>query len=257
MEENKNLENIVNEETETGEEVTEAVAENTAEAQETEETVTEAEVYAAEPEQIKKGSKIGAVIAVALAVIVVAAAVITSNMEFNKYNKMGYANLSGMTIGDLVESQGADLAEFLEQYGLPADMPADTYLEAADALIPLQKIAELSGMDDFDEFKQAAGLPEDVTGETTFGEFQGNMTLREYVGEDNFDSFKAQYSLGDEITLDSKWKDVRVQVETVTMEQKKEQEKADKEAEKADKKDGKAEADSESEADADTEETAE
>lgn len=248
MDENKNLENL--EENEALEEVSEKaeaieeIAEEAAEAIEenveavideaaevVEEAVETLEAADAEPVEIKKGSKVGAIVAVVLAIVVVAAAVITSNMEFNKYNKLGYVDISGRTVQDLLDAQGMELEEFLTMYELPADMPADTTEAAAYYCIPVKKIAEMYGMD-FATMKETLKIPETVTENTPWGEAEGEIALADYVGAENIESFKSQYGLGDEITAETKWKEIRNTVDNVQKEQREAQEKAAEEAAK-------------------------
>lgn len=262
MDENKNYnetEEITEEAAEVVEEVVEEAAtavEETAEAVEevAEEAVEAAEIVPEEPEAVKKGSKVGAIIAVVVAIVVIAAAIITSNMEFNKYNKMGYVDISGQTIQDLADAQGITVEEFLEMYSLPADMPADTTEAAAYYNIPVGRISEMYGMD-FETLKTTLNLGAEVTAETPWGIAEGEIILSDYVGADNVDSFKAQYGLGDEVTGDTKWKEIRTAVDTIQKEQREAQEaaaKAETEADVAAETD--VEADTAAEGEAETEE---
>lgn len=246
MDENKNFDNL-EETTEEAVETNEEIVEEAIEEVETEQTAAEVEPQAdaieiAEPEEIKKGSKIGVVIAVAAAVIVIAAAIITSMMETNKYNKLGYIDISGKTVQDIIDAQGMELSEFLEMYSLPADMPADTTESAAYYTIPTKKIAEMYGMD-FDTLKTSLNIPDTVTEDTTWGEAEGEIALADYVGEDNLASFKEQYGLGDEVTGETKWKEIRTIVDTKQKEAREAQEAAEAAAAEADTEDGADEAD--------------
>ncbi len=243
MDENKNLENLEeNEAVEAVEEIVEETAEAVEEVAEEATQDVEAVIDAAaeaveeaveklEPVEIKKGSKIGAIVAVVLAIVVVAAAVITSNMEFNKYNKLGYVDISGRTVQDLLDAQGMELEEFLTAYGLPADMPADTTEAAAYYCIPAKKVAEMYGMD-FATMKETLKIPETVTEDTPWGEAEGEIALSDYVGAENVDAFKSQYGLGDEVTAETKWKEIRNTVDIAQKEQREAQEKAAEEAAK-------------------------
>ena len=225
MDENKNYENTEENTEEITEEVTEEiteeiteeaveeVAEDTAEITEepTAEEVTVEPMCEQEPEEIKKGSKIGVILAVCVAVIVIAAAVVTQGDKYygmftsNKYNR-GFINVSGMTIKDLLN--GSDKAEFLKEYGMPEDMPENTYIEAVQYRMPLSKMAEMYGMD-VEQLKTELNLDPSVTGETQIGEIEDNMTLEDRVGAEQFEQFKTYYDLGDEVTLQTKWKDVK------------------------------------------------
>ena len=249
MEENKNLENEIMEETaeEVTEEVTE-VAEETAEvieeaidevAEVVEEEVDET-VETVEPveEMPKKGSKTGAIIVVLVAAIIIVLAVVTSTMDFNKYNKLGYVDISGKTVQDIADAEGITLAEFLEQYKLPSDMPGNTTEAAAYYSIPTGVIAEMNGLT-FDTLKTMFKIPDTVTEETLWGEAEGSIRLADYIGgEEKLDAFKQKYGFGDEVTADTPWGELRNTVDLVTKAEREAQEAAQQaaqeEAEKAD-----------------------
>ncbi len=235
MEENKNLENeIVEETTEevAAEEVTEEIVEEVAEEVAVEEAIEEATEAVAEaveeleateeiPEEAKKGSKKGAIIAIVVALVIIVAAVVTSTMDFNKYNKLGYVDISGKTIQDIADAQGITLAEFLEAYQLPADMPGDTTEANAYYSIPTGVVAQMNGLD-FATLKAMLKLPEGVTEETPWGEAEGGILLADYIGgADKVDAFKAQYGFGDEVTAETPWGEIRNAVDTITLEQRK------------------------------------
>lgn len=239
MDENKNLENEIVEETteeivaeEAIEEAVEEIAEETVEevAEVTEETeAVEEETTEEATEEIveeKKGSKKGAIIGVIVAVVIIALAVATSMMDFNKYNKMGYVDISGKTIQDIADAQGITLAEFLEAYKLPADMPGDTIEAAAYYMIPAGVVAEMNGLD-FATLKAMLKLPEDATEETPWGDAEGGILLADYIGgADKVDAFKEQYGFGDEVTAETPWRELRNTVDTMTLEQRKAEEAA-------------------------------
>lgn len=239
MDENKNLENIeeVTEDVvETAEEVVEEVTDATIEVAEeiteaVEEVAENLEEVAQEPVVEVKKSKSGVVMAIILVVAIVAAACVWFFMPKNPYNKLGYVDISGKTVQDLADQMGVSLADFLAQYELPADMPADTTESAAYYSIPVKIMAQMFGMD-FATMKETLHFPETVTEETTWGEAEGLVLLKDYVGEENLDAFKEQYGFGDEVTLETQWKDVRTAVDTAQKEARIEQEKAAAEAEK-------------------------
>ncbi|MBQ7986684.1 MAG: hypothetical protein IJ304_05425 [Clostridia bacterium] len=233
MEENKNLENEIAEEVvetveevvETAEEVVEEVVEETEEI--TEEAVEAIEEVAEEAtEEIKKGSKKGAIIAVIVAVVIIIAAVATSMMEFNPYNKLGYVDISGKTIQDIADEQGVTLAEFLAAYQLPADMPGDTTEANAYYSIPTGIVAEMNGLD-FATLQTMLKLPEGTTAETPWGEAEGGILLADYIGgADKVDAFKEQYGFGDEVTAETPWGEIRNAVDTIELEKRQAEEAA-------------------------------
>lgn len=248
-------ENVVGETEELfGNEAIEETAEEAVAEEETEEIVVPAK---------KKGGA-GKAIAIAVVAVLVIAAVVFGVVKYinrNPYNEMGYINVSGRTLEDVYSQAGyEDLEEFLADYGLPADMPANTEEAAAYYNIPAGKIAAMYGMD-IDMLKQLLGLGDDVTEDTPWGEAEGKATLAKYVGEDNLDSFKAEYGLGDEVTADTLWSEVRNTVDKKTLKDQKEAEKAVKEEKKNDTADDDADSDvsdeSGADADADTDADAE
>lgn len=175
------------------------------------------------------GKKIAAIAAAAVIVAaVVVLAVVKGPSLFNKYNRMGYVDTSGRTIGEVADAAGMDLADFLEQYELPKNMPANTSESAAYYMIPTKVIAEMYSMD-FETLKSEFGFPEEVSEDTPWGEAEGQIPLGKYVGEENLEMFKTEYELGDDVTAETLWKDVRNIVDTKAKE---EREAAEKEAEK-------------------------
>ena len=105
-----------------------------------------------------KKSKIKTICAVAGAVVVVAAIVLVGVFKgpewFNKYNRMGYVDTSGRTIGEVADAAGMDLKDFLAEYQLPEDMPANTTESAAFYTIPVSVMGQMYGWD-FVEMKNA------------------------------------------------------------------------------------------------------
>lgn len=220
----------------TDEEAAEA-AEETIEAAEAVENETEivfdAEAAVAEANTDKKQLPATKIVIGAIAVLVVAAiivlAVIFMPRIFNKYNRAGYVDVSGRTIAEVAESAGLSLEDFLDSYGLPSDMPANTSESAAYYNIPMSRMAAMYGMD-FDTLKSTLELPDTITEDTTWGEAEGEARLSVYVGEDNLESFKEQYNLGDEITGDTQWKEIRNIVDEFNRQQRIDAEKAEQEA---------------------------
>ena len=206
------------------EEVAEAVEETNAEG---EETVLE---EAAKPAVNNKLIGIIAAVVVVLAVALVL--VFFGKNIFNKYNRMGYIDTTGRTIGEVADMNGYELADFLAEFELPADMQENTYESVAYYMIPARKVAQMYGMD-FAGLKEMLGWDDTITEDTPWGEAEGETTIGAYVGEDNVESFKEQYGLGEEITAETKWKEIRNIVDQQAKDQRIAEEEAMKEAEKA------------------------
>ncbi len=172
--------------------------------------------FAASPVNIdvpKKSNK-SAIIVVAVVAVLVVAALALVGVNFvknsNKYNKMGYINISGRTLDEVAEASGKTLEEFKTEYKLPEDMKGNTEESAAYYMIPAEKMAEMNGIT-FDQLKEMLGLADnaELTGDMPWGKVEGEATLKAYVGETNIEEFKEYYGLGDEITADTKWSEIR------------------------------------------------
>lgn len=254
-EDNKNLEkeNLQPEETEVVEETVDVTeepveVEETAEVEETEaievgeteavdvsEDVLNEEAVSEEAAPQAK-SKTGMIVGVVIAAVVIVIAGILiymfSGNLFNKYNRMGYIDTSGRTIEQIADETGYELADFLATYNLPSDMPGNTYESVAYYNIPCSKIAEMYGMD-FAMLKETLKFGDDITEETPWGVAEGETTVGAYIGDENLETFKEEYGLGEEVTAETKWKEVRNIVDQKAKDDRIAAEKAAKEAEKA------------------------
>ncbi len=203
----ENAEEAAEEFVENAEDVAEEIADKAEDAVE-EAAELEQEVF----EAPKKKKRIGAVVIIAVAVLAVVLCALTVRGKFpkiyNKYNHMGYVNITGRTIADIAAENGMELSELLEQYGLPADMPGNTQESAAYYSMPVKTVAQMYGMS-FEDIKELLGMGEDITEDTPWGVAEGEVTIEKYIGADNLDSFKEEYGFGDEVTLETKWKEVR------------------------------------------------
>lgn len=228
------VENVVEEDAtadaiETAEEVVEDVFD---EAFEGEDIPVDAEQIVDFVEEVKTKGGAGKVVAIVVVVVAILAAAgfgVFKYLTRNPYNEMGYVNISGRTIEDVATSAGVTLDEFLAEYGLPADMPADTEETAAFYSIPTSKVAEMYGMD-MATLKEMLGLGDDITENTPWGEAEGKSPLGKYIGEANLEQFKEMYGFGEEITAETTWGEIRNIVAKQDMEA---QKKAEEEAKKA------------------------
>lgn len=134
----------------------------------------------------------------------------------DKYNK-GRVNVTGKTVGEIAKQMGKDFDQFLADNGLPADMHEDTYESVAAYYRPVQKVAEDAGAT-LEELKMMFGL-DDIDPDDTWGEVYDRVTLDKVVGADAFENFKKEMGLGDEVTLDTKWGEIRNTVEKKQKEQ--------------------------------------
>lgn len=201
---------------------------------------------------------IGKIVGIAVACVAVAAVIVLAIFFgpklLNKYNRMGYIDTTGRTIGEVADLSGYELADFLAEYGLPADMPESTYESVAYYMIPASKVAEMYGMD-FASLKEMLGWDDSITEETPWGEAEGETTLSKYIGEGNLSAFKEEYGFGDEVTAETKWKEIRNTVDQYTKEERIAAEKEEAEAREAEEADLEAEEDTDNSSEA-TEESA-
>lgn len=184
----------------------------------------------------KKPSKAPIIAVIAIVAVLIIAAVTAVGVLFaknsNKYNKMGYINISGRTLDEVAEASGKSLDEFKTEYGLPEDMKGNTEESAAYYMIPAEKMAEMNGIT-FDRLKEMLGLADnaEITGDMPWGEVEGSATLKSYVGEDNVEEFKKYYELGDDITADTLWSEIRNVVDQKALDERIAEENAEKDAE--------------------------
>ncbi len=189
-------------------------------------------------ENDKKKSPLPIIIVVIIIIIaLIIATVFAMKNDKNPYNPMDYPVAEGTTIGDIAESYGVELSEFLSVYGLPEDMPADTPSYSSEYYIPCDIFAQMAGYENFEALKEVAQIPDEttvsepttlwekiksifikeepqpITGDTYWGVALDEMTLGVYVGEEYMDEFKELYGLGDDITIDTKYKEVRPMIE--------------------------------------------
>ena len=137
-------------------------------------------------------------------------------IEYEKNNKIlpegGYVDVTERTVAEVAEERGLTLAEYLNEYDLPSDMPALVSETEANYTIPAYRMAQMYDMS-FETLKQTFELPDSVDEDTPWGEAIGEATLGAYAGEDNVESFKQMYGLDNSVKADTKYKEVREQVD--------------------------------------------
>lgn len=159
----------------------------------------------------------------------------------NKYNQMGYKNVSGITIKEQADKEEMSLEDYKKTYGLPKDMPKDTYFDAAFNMMPIKvRLVIDEGETDFVTFKKNFKVPDyieiktkpsgfidriksifgkkqpitlEVTEDLPWGIVYDELTLEVVVGKDKFDQFKKEYNLDQKVSLSTKYKEVRPIIE--------------------------------------------
>lgn len=184
----------------------------------------------------KKKTKTPVIILAIVVIVALIATIICVSFGGNKYNKMGYANPSDRTIDQVCEELGITLEEFKKNYELPEDMTGDTEEMAAYYMIPVKVFSQMYGID-YATFKESYNIPDETTPSepttilgkikalfgiydiqpidenTPWGIVLDELTLANYVGEENIETFKEYYGITDEITGETKYKEIRKQVE--------------------------------------------
>lgn len=150
---------------------------------------------------------IGAVFMLVLAVVL--SQVMSILGVINPY-EADYVDVTGRTAEELAEEKGMEYDEFLKSYGLPEDMPKNTFERAVFYNIPVGVIVEKNGtLGTLEELRADMGWGDDITADTLLGEALDKTTLSKYVGDEQLERFKSLYELSDEITGDTLYGEVR------------------------------------------------
>ena len=184
-----------------------------------------------------KASKKTTIIAVVAAAVVVVGIVIAALFIFggpskvlnifpssNKYNRE-FVDVTGRTIEQVADQSGMDLKQFLEMYGLPEDMPADTYENAAYYSIPMEKIASKIYGIELSELREKMGIPDEIADDARWVDALDSLPLSKITSSTDFDAFKQRFNLGDDITPDTKYGEVRKTIDEQQMQMRIESEK--------------------------------
>lgn len=112
------------------------------------------------------------------------------------------------TVGYLAKQQDMTVEDYLAQYGLTLGGDIDENTTQSDMLdsMTLEKYAEYSGQN-ADDIITKAGLSEQVTKDTLWGEVRVLMPVSAYYDEEQLNQIKQIYGIGDEVTLDTKYED--------------------------------------------------
>ena len=142
----------------------------------------------------------------------------------------------GATLESYLKQIGATVEEFESATGVNYEASKDKLYVLIDNIIPVNKIAEMNGYT-LTDLCATFGTKE-VAPETPWGEYMGNLTLKQYIEnftpaiqygmttEQALENMKAAYGLGDEYTLDTPFKYVRLIMEKSDYEYQKELEAA-------------------------------
>ena len=145
----------------------------------------------------------------------------------NRYNTLGYTNVSGMSIADEAEQARMTMEQYRETFNIPENMPDDTYMEVAYNFQPVKDVAtsyeltyeglkEMYSFPEYIERKSGEKIP--VTEDLPWGVVCDELTIEGLKMD--LDALRKAYGFGEEVTEKTKWKEIRPDVE------KKKQEKA-------------------------------
>lgn len=163
------------------------------------------------------------------------------------YNNLGYENVTGKTIGAWCGENNISFDEFVEDYGLPENITEDTYYDVAVYMMPVAIKAAIDGTD-YATIKEKFEIPDEisiivtsnsladkikalfvgeqykvmkieVTEHTPWGLIYDDLPIKNCIDE-NFEIFKFEYSMGDNITPETKMREVRRIMEKVQLEEK-------------------------------------
>lgn len=229
-------ENVEEMENQAAEEVVEEVAEEMEEAADfadeaAEEPAEETVIYADDLDvevPAAKSGKAGAVIGIVVALVVIIAGLLVwyVNKPLPVPEEL---DMGSQTMGEIAESMETTVADLVDTWDLPGDVTEETSWTQVQNLMPLKQMATMNQMG-VQALKNQLAIPDEITGEenildkilgvfgisrykitenTPFGLAKGEITLGNYIREGYLDAFKEEYGLGDEVTADTKWKEVR------------------------------------------------
>lgn len=141
---------------------------------------------------------------------------VSDNKE-NPYNKK-YIDVTGSSIEEIADELGMDLDEFLEEFGLPADMPGDTHENAALYTMPFKTAVEKIYDSDVETIKGELGITYDIPDDATYVEVIDKVALKYMLAQGQLDEFKEHYGFGDDVTENTLWGEVRQTVDKKNME---------------------------------------
>ena len=156
----------------------------------------------------------------------------------NPYEK-DYIDTTGEMIGEIADKAGYTCDEYKEMFGLPKDMPASTNSNAAQSYIPVRILIKQYGMT-IEEFRKEYGLGDNITEDSTFGDATDEMTLENMFGlskltdeekSEQLTKIKETYGLSDDVTIQTKYKDVRKTIDEYIKSQREQSEEAKKQEE--------------------------
>lgn len=138
----------------------------------------------------------------------------------NRYNTLGFSNVSGMSIADEAEEARMTMEQYRETFKIPENMPDDTFMEVAYNLQPTKDVAAAYEMT-YEGLKQMYNFPEyivresgekiPVTEDLPWGVVCDELTI-ENLNMD-LDALRKAYGFGEEVTLKTKWKEIRPDIE--------------------------------------------
>lgn len=190
--------------------------------------MTKEEAYICKKQVVAENNKKTAkIVVIAVLAVAIIAAGIVAFMHFTKknpYNTGEYKDLAfGQTVGEVANEEGIIYERFLEDNGLPKDMPEDTFYYVALQYKTLgsmydEDTLKMYGMTVDEAIQQELKSVElddkGFTKDTLYGEFLGEVKLKYYFGVDSdedIEKFKEQYPRFKDINMtpETPFKEIR------------------------------------------------
>ena len=147
----------------------------------------------------------------------------------NRLNNLGFLNVSGMTIADEAEEARMTMEVYRETFKIPENIPDDTFMEVAYNLQPVKRVAEDYEMS-YEEFKKLYSIPEfvvresgekiPITEDMPWGVVRDELTVEGLMLK--LDDLRRAYGFGEEVSGETKWKEIRPDIEKKQLEKSKE-----------------------------------
>ncbi len=123
------------------------------------------------------------------------------------------------TVQTAADAEGKTVAEFLSEYGLDAQLPAETAMQDVYPTMTVENVAKMNQLST-EEFLEQYGLNGKVDGAANWGEAQNSIPVGKYFGsEETWQTVKSTYGLSDDISSDTPFSEVEPLLEAAAAQQ--------------------------------------
>lgn len=150
----------------------------------------------------------------------------SQDLSSSRYNNAEFYYPSGMTVEMFAMLyMQTTLEDFLATSGLPSDMEGTTDMGIAQNMMTLDGYAAMNNVP-LEEVLTVNELDASTPGSTTLNEVINNYTVAQYFGvtDENLGEFREQFGFGEEVTLETKFGDIKDKVVKATFDMAKKQE---------------------------------